>query len=185
MSSKVKRFLLILAGISLFGMASFGQSRVVDDYRQSNTPEMKLFFYKSTLRMYAKLQKQLQEKFLDQDIPELPQLSEMISGIEKVKFYNYAKDSLNTRQTDLEKLSTDVLEEGYEEMATARMEGNQLTIFMLGESDQPDGFLIFTRMENGFTIIDIEGSPNFNQLFNFSTYLNKSSSSLSLSGILN
>ncbi len=185
MSSKVKRFLLVLAGLSLLGIASFGQSRVVEDYRQNNPAEMKLFFYKSTLRMYAKLQKQLQEEFMDEDFPEVPQLSEMIKGIEKVKFFNYPPDSLNTRLIDLQKLSADVLEEGYEEMATARVEGNQLTIFMLGESDQPNGFLIFTKMENGFTIIDIEGSPNFNQLFNFSTYLNKSSSSLSLSGILN
>ena len=185
MSSKVKRILLVLAGVSLLGIATFGQSRVVENYRKDNKADMKLFFYKSTLRMYAQLQKQLQDQFLDEDMPEIPQLTEMIAGIEKVKFFKYNMDDYNKEVSSFQELSSGIMDEGYEEMASASMQGNQITIYMMGEGANPEGFVILTLMDDAFTIIDIEGSPNFNQLFNFSTYLNNSSSQLSLSGILN
>ena len=163
------------------------QSRSVEDFRQDYKPSLKLFFYQSTLKMYSRMQESMQEKFGMAemgDLSQIPQLGEMINGIEKVKFFNYEDW---TTEEDLElfaQLEKDVQDEGYESLMTARMDGNQLNVMIKERRDQIQGFVVIIQMEDGFSIIDIEGYPDVNKILELSQFINQGSENMNLSGVL-
>lgn len=173
-----KLFTLLL--LCLIGFSSQAQSSSVERFREDYKPSLKLFFYKSTLKMFSRMQQGL-EQFDMQELKDLPQLSEMIDGIEKIKYFSYEDwDSQEDRQL-LAELSQNIKDEGYETLVSARVEGNLMDVMMKERRGEPQGFVVLVRMESGFSIIDIEGYPNVNKILELSQFINKGSNSLSLS----
>ena len=72
--------LLVLVIFCSLAYSVNGQSRSVERFRKEHQPSLKMFFYKSTLKMYASLQMGLQQES-SSDLDEMPQISEMINGI--------------------------------------------------------------------------------------------------------
>ena len=130
--------------------------------------------------MYSRLQKGLQGEFGD-EMADLPQLSEMIDGIEKVKFFNYDEDKVPNGKASFQKLSDDVHKEGYEDLITARIEGNIMTVMMKEGRGRPEGFVVLVQTETGYNIIDIEGYPDVSKILQLSQVINGSSDNLRLS----
>ncbi|WP_420386225.1 DUF4252 domain-containing protein [Roseivirga sp.] len=172
-----KLFTLILCCSLAFGAQA--QSRSVERFRSDHRPSLKLFFYKSTLKMYSRMQMGLQKEF-GEDMADLPQLSEMINGIEKIKFFNYEESSDISRQM-IDQLVEDVHQEGYEDLITARIEGNLMNVMMKESRGEPEGFVVIVRTEDGFNIIDIEGYPDVSKILELSQFINGSSDNLRLS----
>ncbi|MEC7756094.1 MULTISPECIES: DUF4252 domain-containing protein [Roseivirga] len=164
-------------------MVSFAtaQSKHVERFRKDHKPTTSLFFYKSTLKMYARMQQSLQGQFDAEEFSEMPQLAEMIDGIEKIKFFLYEDWTSQQDRQLFEKLTEDVRSEGYEELMSGRVEGNQMSVFMKEGRSRPQGFVVIVRMETGYSIIDIEGYPNVNKIMKLSNLINNSSNSLNLS----
>lgn len=129
--------------------------------------------------MYSRLQLGLQGEF-GEEMADLPQLSEMIDGIEKVKFFNYEGEGLPDRSL-FSQLSDDVHAEGYEDLITARVEGNNMTVMIKEKGGEPEGFVVLVQTETGFNIIDIEGYPDVSKILQLSQFINGSSDSLRLS----
>lgn len=174
----MKKLLILVIFCSLAFSVS-AQSRSVERFRDEHRPTYKLFFYKSTLKMYSRLQLGLQSEFGD-EMADLPQLSEMIDGIEKVKFFNYEGDGIPGR-TLFTQLSDNVHAEGYEDLITARVEGNNMTVMMKERKGKPEGFVVLVQTETGYNIIDIEGYPDVSKILQLSQYINGSSDNLRLS----
>ena len=171
--------LLILVIFCSLALTAKAQSRSVERFRDDHRPTYKLFFYKSTLKMYSRLQLGLQDEF-GEDMAELPQLSEMIDGIEKVKFFNYEGENIPSRAL-FAQLSDNVHAEGYEDLITARVEGNNMTVMMKERKGKPEGFVVLVQTETGYNIIDIEGYPDVSKILQLSQVINGSSDNLRLS----
>lgn len=124
--------------------------------------------------MYSRLQNSMQGEFGVADLDQLPQLGEMINDIEKVKYFNYEGWRSSEDQSLIAQLEADVLDEGYESLMTARMEGNNLNIMIKERNAEPEGFVVIVRMEDGFSIIDIEGYPDVNKILELSQFINSS-----------
>lgn len=124
--------------------------------------------------MFSRLQNSMQGEFGVADLDQLPQLGEMITGIEKVKYFNYDGWKSNEDQSLIAQLESEVLEEGYESLMTARMDGNHLNIMIKERRGEPEGFVVIVRMEDGFSIIDIEGYPDVNKILELSQFINSS-----------
>lgn len=172
--------LLTILLLCALAFSTQAQSRSVEDFRSDHKPTFKLFFYKSTLKMYSRMQLGLQSEFGD-EMEGMPQLSEMIDGIEKVKFFNYENWDSPEDQDLFAQLVDDIHSEGYEDLMTARVEGNRMNVMMKERRGDPEGFVVVVQMEHGFSIIDIEGYPNVNKILELSQFINSSSDNLRLS----
>ena len=117
------------------------------------------------------------------EFQDMPPIGEMIKGIEKVKFFLYENtgNSDYVDGNDFKKLQSNVEGEGYESMMSARMEGSVMNIMMKERRGNPVGFVVLITMENGFSIIDIEGFPDLNNILKLSTFINSNGSSMGLS----
>ena len=69
----------------------FAQSSSVEKFRNTNSPSMKLFFYESTLKMISRIDVAAISNTtgIDSQLGEIPDLTNLITGIEKVKFFMY------------------------------------------------------------------------------------------------
>ncbi|PWL32173.1 DUF4252 domain-containing protein [uncultured Roseivirga sp.] len=161
--------LLVLVIFCSLAYSVNGQSRSVERFRKEHQPSLKMFFYKSTLKMYARLQMGLQQEF-SSDLDEMPQISEMINGIEKIKFFNYEGSEIPESQL-FTQLSEDIHAEGYEDLMTARVEGNDMTVMMKEKGDKPEGFVVFIQSSTGYSILDIEGYPDVNKILELSQFV--------------
>ena len=175
----MKKLLILVLFCSLAFKVN-AQSKSVERFRSEHKPSYKLFFYKSTLKMYSRLQMGLQGEF-GNEMADMPQLSEMIDGIEKVKFFNYEEDKVPNGLSSFQQLSDDIHNEGYEDLITARIEGNIMTVMMKESRGKLQGFVVLIRTEEGYNIIDIEGYPDVSKILEFSQVINGSSNSLRLS----
>ena len=72
----MRKTTLILT-LVLFSTLAFGQSKSVEKFRNDNEPTLKLFFYKSTLKMFANIQMKMAD-----EMEELPDFSSVIKNIE-------------------------------------------------------------------------------------------------------
>lgn len=165
-------FLIIIT----FSTVAFGQSRSVEEFREKHSPSLKLFFYKSTLKMFANLQMKMGDKM--DDLEAMPELSSIIKNIEKVKFFSFNERDYNPQDELFSQLEKDIVTEGYESMMTARMGGADMNFLMKGDAERPDGFVVLMRSEEGVNIVDIEGYPDLKQIMKFSEFMNKNTSGL-------
>lgn len=170
----------ILLSLTVSGIA---QSRSVERFREDNRPTTKLFFYKSTLKMISRIDLSALGGASVGEFQDMPPIGDMIAGIEKVKFFLYENtgDSDYIDNSDFKKLKSNVEGEGYESMMSARVEGNLMSIMMKERRGNPVGFVVLITMEDGFSIIDIEGFPDLNNILKLSTFINSNGSNMGLS----
>ena len=177
----MKRIILALLLVA-FTSSAFGQSKSVDRFRNRYKADVSLFFYKSTLRMFARLSSQLTElnarKAEEETLEEIPDLSLLIEGIEKVKYFMYEQSS------DLDELfktlESDVKEEGYESVMTANIKGSNINIMMREKRGNPDGFVVIMESDAGMSLIDLEGMPDLSNLMKFSEFMGNNTDSFNL-----
>ncbi|OEK05081.1 hypothetical protein BFP71_16825 [Roseivirga misakiensis] len=163
-------------------LSGFAQSRSVERFREDNRPSTKLFFYKSTLKMISRIDLAALGGASVNEFSDMPPIGDMIKGIEKVKFFLY-ENSDNRHAVGGAKfkaLQTKVEEEGYESMMSARVEGMDMNVMMKERRGKPKGFVVLITMEQGFSIIDIEGYPDVNNILKFSQFMNSNGSSMGL-----
>jgi uncharacterized protein DUF4252 len=170
--------IVITAVLMALVFSAFGQSKSVDRFRNTNDPDLKLFFYKSTLKMYARLSANLTGEIKPDENGETPDLASLIEGIEKVMFFNYDPRSLDANQMD--QLKSDVLDEGYESVMNARMNGANIEILMKEKRSKPVGFVVLIESEEGESIIDIEGIPDLSNLMKLSDFMSSNTESFNL-----
>ena len=116
------------------------------------------------------------------EFQDMPPIGDMIKGIEKVKFFLYQNtgNSDYIDNSDFEKLKFSIEGEGYESLMSARIEGNDMNIMMKERRGKPQGFVVLITMEDGFSIIDIEGYPDVNNILKFSQFMNSNGSNMGL-----
>ena len=171
--------LLLLGLFVSFSFSGIAQSKSVEKFRNTHQPNLKLFFYESTLKMISRIDVVALSGStgLDSDLGQMPPITEMITGIEKVKFFMYDEPAKNDAEL-FQQLQKDVEDEGYESIASARVEGNIMNLLMKERRGDPEGFVVIVTMEDGYSIIDIEGFPDLNNVLKFSQFLNENSSKL-------
>lgn len=177
--------LLILGLLVTISFSTYAQSESVEKFRNDHQPSMKLFFYKSTLKMISRIDfAAIAGDRIDgaEELGEMPPFTDMITGIEKVKFFMYDEPAKDDPEL-FAQLQKDVLAEGYESIASVRVEGNIMNLMMKEDGDKPEGFVVVINMEDGHSIIDIEGYPEMNNVLKFSQFLNNNSSSLRFQGM--
>lgn len=157
---------------------AYGQSKSVDRFRNDNAPDLKLFFYKSTLKMYARLSTNLTGELQPNDSGETPDITSLIKGIEKIKYFSYDSGSLGANQ--MKQLISDVVGEGYESVMNARMDGANIEILMKEKRSKPIGFVVFIKSTEGESIIDLEGMPDLSNLMKLSQFLSSNTESFSI-----
>lgn len=151
----------------------FGQSKFVERYRQDNKPETTLFFYKSTLRMFARVATNFAQdpEAVPADLPDL------IDGIEKIKYFGYRYSS--DQQDVFKEIRENVINEGYESVISGKIEQNNMEMLMKEKRGNPVGFVVITIGDEGLQLMDIEGVPDLNKLVKFVEYVSTSSDDFS------
>lgn len=170
--------IVITTMLIALSLTAFGQSKSVDKFRNTNDPDLKLFFYKSTLKMYARLSANLTGELKPDENGEIPDLGDLIKGIEKVKFFNYDQGSVTSALMD--QLKSDVIGEGYESVMDARMQGTHFEILMKEKRSKPVGFVVLIKSQEGDSIIDLEGMPDLSNLMKLSEFMTSNTESFSL-----
>jgi hypothetical protein len=180
----MKRFLLTLLLLCV-AFGAFAQSKSVERFRNKHTPDLKLFFYKSTLKMYSRINLEDFGAPAESDFGEMPPLADLIKGIEKVKFFNY--EALNEEEDEqlFQTLVMDVADEGYESLMSARADGANMQVFMKEKKGKPEGFVVLIDMADGFSILDIEGYPDVNNILKFSEFINSNSDGIGIQDAFN
>lgn len=180
------KLLLLLGLIFCLSNNSFPQSRSVERFRQAHRPSFKLFFYESTLKMLSRIDLKV---LGDPDVGkfgETPPLGKMISGIEKVKFFMYEHDGASfahVAETGFQQLEKEVREEGYENLISARVKNADMKIMVREHRESVEGFVVFVKMEKAYSIIDIEGAPNVEDILKLSDFINSKAAGMRLSEI--
>ena len=164
--------------MSIF-FTGFSQSRSVEKFRNTNPPSMKLFFYESTLKMISRIDVAAigNTAGIDSELGKIPPFTDLITGIEKVKFFMYEEPARDDEEL-FSQLASDIEDEGYESIASVRAQGNIMNLMMKERRGDPEGFVVIIRKEDGYSIIDIEGYPDLNNVLKFSEFLNNNSSNL-------
>ena len=91
--------------------------------------------------MWARVQLKLSEnEDFSEELSRFPPLSELIDGIEKVKFFTYEDSDYNIEQSMFDELETDVSKEGYESLLTVRTPKANMN-FLMKESPRVLSFL--------------------------------------------
>jgi hypothetical protein len=157
---------LILLLLMICSVSVFGQSRKVEEFRQNYRADNTLVFYKSTLRMFARLSVQFADQAEQKDLPDLGKL---IEGIEKIKFFTYEYSS--DQNSLFAGLKDDVAEEGYETVMSGKFGANNMELFMKEKRGKPSAFVVLVVGEQGAQLMDIEGVPDLNNLVEFSRYI--------------
>jgi len=152
--------------------AAFGQSKTVENYRQDNEPDNALFFYKSTLRMFARVAADFAK-----DPAEVPDLGSLIEGIEKIKYFMYRYSS--DQQDQYKTIKSGVTDEGYETVISGKFGPNNMEMYMKEKRGKPVGFVVLVVGEEGMQVMDIEGMPDLNKLVEFSQYVSGNSDDFS------
>lgn len=180
----MKRFLITFLLLCV-AFGTFAQSKSVERFRNDHSPDLKLFFYKSTLKMYSRINLEAFGGPTESDFGEMPPLADLIKGIEKVKFFQYEiYDSEEDRQL-FNQLNDDVMGEGYEVLMSARAEGAIMDVMMKEKRGEPEGFVVLIKMPDQFSILDIEGFPDVNNIVKFSEFINKNSGGIGLQDAFN
>lgn len=167
----MKKLVVIL--LTVLCVSAYGQSESVEEFRQDHQPDVKLFFYKSTLRMFARLSVQ----FADGQ-EEIPDLGKLIDGIEKIKYFSYRPSS------DLDELSkdlkSDIVSENYESVISGNFGSSDMEVLMKEKRGKPVAFVVIVQGEEGMQLMDIEGVPDLQNLVEFSQYVSTNGDSFSL-----
>lgn len=169
----MRKSILLFALVATTTFA-FGQSRSVENFRQEHEPSLKLFFYKSTLKMFANLQIALGDK-VEQ---ELPDMTSLIQHIEKVKFFMFDQEDFDPKSKLFTDLEASIIAEGYESMMTARMQEANVNFMMKGNTDKPEGFVMLIRSESGVNVVDVQGYPDLSQIMKFTEFMNSNTGDL-------
>lgn len=174
--------LLILSLLFSMTLSGFAQSRSVETFRQDNSPSTTLFFYKSTLKMISRIDLSMLGGADVSEFQDMPPIGDMIKGIEKVKFFLFenSTDDQFVSDSDFKSLQASIEAEGYESMMSARVEGNNMNIMMKEKRGNPQGFVVLITMEDGYSIIDIEGYPDVSNILKFSQFMNSNGSNMGL-----
>lgn len=167
----MKKLVVIL--LTVLCVSAYGQSESVEEFREKHRPDNKLFFYKSTLRMFARLSAQFAE-----DQEDTPDLGKLIDGIEKIKYFSYRPSA---DLDDLSKgLKSDIISENYESVISGKFGPNDMEVLMKEKRGKPVAFVVMVRGEEGLQLMDIEGVPDLNNLVEFSQYVSTNGDSFSL-----
>lgn len=171
--------LLTLGLLVSISFSTYAQSKSVEKFRNTHEPSMKLFFYESTLKMISRIDVVALSGAagMESELGEMPPFTDLITGIEKVKFFMYDEPAKDDPEL-FAQLQKDVLSEGYESIASVRVQGNDMNLMMKERKGDPEGFVVLITMEDGHSIIDIEGYPDLNNVLKLSEFLNNNSSNL-------
>ncbi len=174
--------LLILSLLFSMTLTGFAQSRSVETFRQDNSPSTTLFFYKSTLKMISRIDLSMLGGSDVSEFKDMPPIGDMIKGIEKVKFFLFenSDDENEIQLIDFKNLKSKIEAEGYESMMSARIEGSNMNVMMKERRGNPEGFVVLITMEDGYSIIDIEGYPDVSNILKFSQFMNSNGSNMGL-----
>ncbi|MFY0592473.1 DUF4252 domain-containing protein [Roseivirga sp.] len=174
--------LLIFSLLFSTTLSAVAQSRSVERFREDNRPSTKLFFYKSTLKMISRIDLAALGGASVNEFNDMPPIGDMIKGIEKVKFFLFENNDNrhNIDKSAFKNLQSKVEGEGYESMMSARIEGMDMNVLMKERRGNPVGFVVLITMEDGFSIIDIEGYPDVNNILKFSQFMNSNGSNMGL-----
>ena len=173
----MKKLIAVACFIAL-ATTAFGQSKSVERFRNTNDADLKLFFYKSTLKMFARLSTNLTGDLKQDENGEIPDLGSLIDGIEKIKFFSY--DERNISDSKFDQLKSDVTDEGYESVMTARIQGANIEILMKEKRSKPIGFVVLVKSQEGTSIIDLEGMPDLSNLMKLSEFMSSNTESFNL-----
>ena len=170
------RKIVVTLLLALCATAAFGQSKTVEDYRQQYEPDNALFFYKSTLRMFARLATDFAN-----DPDQVPEdLPDLVDGIEKIKYFMYEYSSDQSEQ--FKTIKKGVESEGYESMMSLilKSQGNSsLEVFLKEKNEKPIGFVVLVKGEEGMQMMDIDGAIELNKVAKFAEYVSTSSGDFS------
>ena len=180
----MKRFLITFLLLCV-AFGAFAQSKSVERFRNDHVPDLKLFFYKSTLKMYSRINLENFGGPAESDFGDMPPLADLIEGIEKVKFFMYETFNNEEDGSLFRQLTSDVLEEGYEVLMTARANGANIKVMMKEKKGEPEGFVVMINMPDKFSILDIEGYPDVNNILKFSEFINENSGAIGLQDAFN
>ncbi len=180
----MKRFLITFLLLCV-AFGAFAQSKSVERFRNDHTPDLKLFFYKSTLKMYSRINLEGFGGPTESDFGEMPPLADLIKGIEKVKFFMYETYNNEEDRQLFGQLTDDVMGEGYEVLMSARADGANMEVMMKERRGEPEGFVVMIKMPDQYSILDIEGYPDVNNILKFSEFINKNSGAIGLQDAFN
>ena len=125
----MKRFLITFLLLSV-AFRTFAQSKSVERFRNDHAPDLKLFFYKSTLKMYSRINLENFGGITESDFGDMPSLADLIEGIEKVKFFMYQTFNDDEDRELFSQLTEDVVGEGYEVLMSARANSANMEVLM-------------------------------------------------------
>ena len=178
----IMRKTTLILTLVLFSTLAFGQSKSVEEFRNDYKPTLKLFFYKSTLKMISRIDLSMLGGADVSEFKDMPPIGDMIKGIEKVKFFLFenSDDENEIQLIDFKNLKSKIEAEGYESMMSARIEGSNMNVMMKERRGNPEGFVVLITMEDGYSIIDIEGYPDVSNILKFSQFMNSNGSNMGL-----
>jgi len=170
------RKIVVTLLLVLCATAAFGQSKTVEDFRQKYEPDNALFFYKSTLRMFARLATDFAN-----DPSQVPEdLPDLVSGIKKIKYFMYEYSSDQKEQ--YKNLKKGVESEGYISMISSNLkslDNSQLELFMKEVKETTVGFVVLVSGDEGMQMMDIDGSISLDKMAEFAKYISTSSGDFS------
>ena len=152
---KYKLFILFIF-LSYFCIA---QSSVITDFKENHEPALSLYFYPSTLRMI--------------DIERNVEYDEMIREIKKARFLKM--DSGAVSKTEMNKLITDLVNEGFEEVMFIKNKDTDVRVWGI-EKRNPE-LIIISKSDEELMLLEINGMiniakiPKLTQTFNRNGFL--------------
>ena len=110
----------------------------------------------------------------------MPSLADLIEGIEKVKFFMYQTFNDDEDRELFSQLTEDVVGEGYEVLMSARANSANMEVLMKEKRESLRLCVVMIKMPKQYSILDIEGYPDVNNILRFSEFINKNSGIIGL-----
>ena len=130
--------------------------------------------------MYSRINLENFGGITESDFGDMPSLADLIEGIEKVKFFMYQTFNDDEDRELFSQLTEDVVGEGYEVLMSARANSANMEVLMKEKRKKPEGFVVMIKMPKQYSILDIEGYPDVNNILKFSEFINKNSGIIGL-----
>lgn len=143
----------------LISFGSIAQNRVVTDFHESHNTTLSLYFYPSTLRMI--------------NLEKNSEFDEMIRGIKKARFFKM--DSGQVSKDDLQKLTEELSEQGFEEIMFIK--NREMDLQVWGMEKRTPETVIISKNNNEVFLVEVNGMiniakiPKLTEAFNESAFL--------------
>ena len=141
----IKLLLLLVLPLSIHAQSKVMRN-LSDDYPDAFT----LMFYHSSLNML--------------NIDDDPTFARMIRDLEKIKLLRINKDADQFTKQNLSELKEELNDRGYEMLMVAKSKEFDITVYILEDDDDIEGFFLFMDEETDFFAIDVVGSMNVSDI---------------------